>query len=361
MEINWRRHIVLACSIAILTGLTISYYSFQNSGMTFGELWVNARFIKNTFFSFVLSVLIYAANLATSLSVSRLMDIRDRKTGVVMTKTLRNSVYFINGVITSIVSYYLFLATLLNLFYGIAFSDFSKGQHLNLGNFIGVVLLSVFMLLVVFAFAYHDQLRGLEIKNNEMEIALQKSQIESMREQLSPHFLFNNLNVLISTIQEDPVKAEQFARSFSKIYRYVLEKLDYTTCALTDELAFIEDYVYLLNVRYDNAIDFEIADEVWRYADVQLPTLSLQVLIENVVKHNTIPSEGKIRVVLKIEEGGLVLWNERCVKPKQVDSSGVGLENLSRRCMLLCKEDINIKDLATSFSVRIPLFKNEKA
>ncbi|MDM1346208.1 histidine kinase [Myroides marinus] len=355
MVVNWRRHIVLASIIGILTSLAISYYSFQDKGMTFGEMLVNYRFIKNTFFSFVLSILIYATNVLTSSFVCMLMDRRDAKNSLPMSKMYRNIVFFINGVLTSVFSYYIFLGTLLNLFYDIPFSKFFSGNHLQFGNFLGIVLLSVFILLIVFTFAYHDQLRLLEIKNKEMEIALQKSQIESMKEQLSPHFLFNNLNVLISTIQEDPVKAEQFARSFSKIYRYVLEKLDHTSCALGDELAFIKDYVYLLNVRYDNAIDFEISDEVEKYVDILLPTLSLQILIENVVKHNTIPSEGKIKVLLKIEEGGLVLWNERCAKPKQVDSAGVGLQNLSKRSQLLFKQEIEIRDSEDSFSVRIPL------
>lgn len=360
MIINWQRHIVLACSVGLLISLAISYYAFQGSEMAFGEMLVNNRFLKNTFFSFILSLLIYATNVLTSSCICVVMDKRDSKRKVLLSKTLRNIVFFINGLITSILSYYIFLGILLHLFYDSSFTQFFNGSHLRFGNFLGVVLLSIFVLLVVFVFAYHDQLRLLELKNKEMEIALQKSQIESMKEQLSPHFLFNNMNVLISTIQEDPVKAEQFARSFSKIYRYVLEKLDDTACALSDELKFIADYVYLLNVRYDNAIDFKIEEEVVKYGEVLLPTLSLQILIENVVKHNTIPSEGKIKVLLKIEEEGLVLWNERCVKPKQVDSAGVGLQNLSTRCKLLFKEDIQIRDLENSFSVRIPLFRKEK-
>lgn len=354
MVVNWRRHIVFALSFGVLLSLAISYFSFQDKG-SFVELLSNTKFKKAAFFSFVLSVLIYLANFATSTLVGYCITRREKKINAQLSKKVKNIAFFINGMVTSVLSYYLFLAVMLNLFYGLSYADFYKGDHIRFGNFLAIVLISVFVLLIVFVFAYNDQMRLLELKNKEIEIALQKSQIASMKEQLSPHFLFNNMNVLISTIQEDPVKAEQFARSFSKIYRYVLEKLDYTSCALSDELKFIADYVYLLNVRYDDAIDFRIDDEVLKYGDVEVPTLSLQILIENVVKHNTIPSEGKIRVELKIGEEGLVLWNEKCTKPKQVDSSGVGLQNLSRRSQFLFQRDIVITDLEDSFSVGIPM------
>ncbi|EPH08302.1 histidine kinase [Myroides odoratimimus] len=359
MVINWRRHILLATSFGLILSLMISYYSFQDKGMSFFELFGNARFQKATFSSFVLSVLIYLSNFITSTLVCWGIERREKKIKGRLSKKVSNIAFFINGIITSVIAYYLFLAIMLNIFYGLSFKDFYNGDHMRFGNFLAIVLISVFILLVVFIFAYNDQLRLLELKNKEIEIELQKSQIESMKEQLSPHFLFNNMNVLISTIQEDPVKAEQFARSFSKIYRYVLERLDNTSCALSDEVAFIKDYVYLLNVRYDNAIDFRISDEVMHYSDIQVPTLCLQILIENVVKHNIIPSDGKISVILTVEDNGLVLWNERCAKPKQVDSTGLGLQNLSKRSLLLFKQDIVIKDLEDSFSVRIPLVRKD--
>lgn len=360
MVVNWYRHVVLAVSLGILISLAISYYSFFGSELSWSELLVNPRFLKNTFFSFVLALLIYASNVGMSLLVSVGLNKREKKTGVAMHRRLGNTLYFFTGIVTSIVTYYLFLGLLLQLFYQISFADYLQGSHMRFGNFLGVVLLSVFILLIVFSFAYRDQLRSLELKNKEMEIALQKNKIERMKEQLSPHFLFNNLNVLISTIQEDPVKAEQFARSFSKIYRYVLERLDATSSTLAEELKFIQDYIYLLNVRYDNAIDFYLAEEVYDYQKVLIPTLSLQLLLENVVKHNSIPSEGKIRIVLSISEGGLKIWNEKYAKPKEEYTTGLGLNNLSSRCQVLMQQEIRIEETAGEFSVIIPLSQKEK-
>ena len=361
MIVNWYRHLVLALSLSMLISLAISYYAFYGSALSWNEILVNPRFVKNTFFSFVLSFLIYASNVVISILLSVQFKRKEKKTGIAFNQRSQNTLYFLSGIITSITAYYLFLGMLLHWFYGVSFSEYIHGNHMRLGNFLGVIVLSVFILLVVFTFAYHDQLRILELKNKEMEIALQKNQIERMKEQLAPHFLFNNLNVLISTIQEDPVKAEQFARSFSKIYRYVLERLDATSSTLAEELKFTQDYIYLLNVRYDNAVDFHLAEEVYGYQDALIPTLSLQLLLENVVKHNGIPSKGKIRITLSIFNGGLKVWNEKCARPKQEYTSGLGLKNLSNRCQLLLQQEIQIEETARDFSVIIPLPRRKNA
>lgn len=355
--INWRRHLLLACSIGLLISCAISFFSFQNSQMTLTELLGDIKFLKYTFFSFVISVMIYAANMLTSWFLSLILKRLKVSKGDLLHRPLYNVVFFVNGILTSVVSYYVFLGGFLFLFYDVPVVEYFTKGYLSLQNLFGVLFLSIFILMIVFVFTYYDQLKLLDIKNKEIEIALHKSQIERMKEQLSPHFLFNNMNVLIGTIQEDPIKAEHFARCFSEIYRYVLEQLDSEVSYLSGELKFIQDYIYLLNVRYDNAIDFQIQKEVFKYQDIQVPTLSLQLLIENVVKHNVIPTQGVIHVGLNIEDKGLVVWNQKYAKPNKVYSSGVGLKSLSFRSQKVFGQDIQIKDVDQRFSVRIPLFK----
>lgn len=355
MKINWYRHLALAINFGVMSSLSTSYYYFNKGKHLTQASFSDYIFSKNALLSFLITMCIYGTNVATSLLLSFYLDKREQKTQVPLSRKVRNILFFSNGLVVSIVSYYFFLSVLLWFFYKVPFQSFYAGENLHFSDFLGVVLISFFIIMIVFVFSYHDQLRVLEIKNKEMEIALQKSQIAHMKEQLSPHFLFNNLNVLISTIQEDPVKAEQFARSFSKIYRYVLERLDYASCALEEEVAFIQDYVYLLNVRYDQAVDFKISDEVAQWGATQIPTLSLQLLIENVIKHNAIPSEGKIAVTLSVVDGNLVMSNEKYAKPKSEDSTGLGLQNLSNRCQLLFHKKVEIEEIANHFTVRIPL------
>lgn len=355
--INWKRHVVLSLNFAVISSMSASYYYFSKTkDLTQAPYW-EYLFSKNAMLSFLITLCIYGANIGTSLALDAILNKREQKTKVLWSRKVRNFLFLTNGFIVSILSYYFFLSIFLKLFFQVPFQSFYSSENLHLSDLLGVVLVSFLIIMIVFVFSYNDRLRVLELKNKEIEIALQKSQIAHMKEQLSPHFLFNNLNVLISTIQEDPEKAEQFARSFSKIYRYVLARLDESSCVLSDELAFIQDYVYLLNVRYDQAIDFEIAAEVNQWGEVEVPTLSLQLLIENVIKHNTIPSQGKINVRLSIENERLVMRNQKFTKPKQEYNSGLGLQNLSKRCQWLYQKEIVIDDSADSFSVHIPLFK----
>ncbi|MDM1043872.1 histidine kinase [Myroides sp. 1354] len=360
MKINWYRHLILAVNFGIVSSLSTSYYFYTKTKQVTEASFSDYLFSKNAMLSFLITLSIYGANVLTSLLLSYFLDRREQKTQVPLSRKLRNILFFANGLCVSVLSYYFFLSVLLWIFYQMPFQSFYSGKNLHLSDFLGVLLISFFIIMIVFVFSYNDQLRVLELKNKEMEIALQKSQIAHMKEQLSPHFLFNNLNVLISTIQEDPVKAEQFARSFSKIYRYVLERLDDSSCALAEEVAFIRDYIYLLNVRYDQAIDFQIDDAITPWEEVQIPTLSLQLLIENVVKHNTIPSQGKLVVVLSVEDGNLVMRNEKYGKPKLEYSTKLGLKNLSKRCQLLLQKEIEIEDEVDYFSVKIPLFSQYK-
>lgn len=358
MKINWCRHLVLALNFGIMSSLSTSYFYFKKSKNITDASYLDYLFSKNALLSFLITLLIYGANVWATVGLTYLLNKRDQKAEIPLSRKMRNILFFSNGLVISLVSYYFFLGILLRIFHQVPFQTYYAGENLHFGDLLGVFFVSLFIIMIVFAFSYNDQLRVLELKNKEMEIALQKSQIAHMKEQLSPHFLFNNINVLISTIQEDPEKAEQFARSFSKIYRYVLERLDHSSCTLADELTFIEDYVYLLNVRYDQAIDFQIAEDVLQWKEAEVPTLSLQLLIENVVKHNAIPSEGKILVRLSIENGSLVMRNEKLNRPRPEYTSGVGLQNLSRRCLLLFQKEIHIEDLETSFSVSIPLHSN---
>ncbi|MGG5505486.1 MULTISPECIES: sensor histidine kinase [unclassified Myroides] len=356
MKINWYRHLVLVVVFGVITSLSTSYYYYTKTKDITEASFSDYLFSKNAMLSFVITLCIYGTNVLSSFLLGLLLDRKERENQTPLNRRVKNSLFFINGLIVSIVSYYFFLSVLLWGMYHVPFRSFYARENLHFSDFLGVLLVSFFIILIVFVFSYSDQLRILEIKNKEMEIELQKGQIAHLKEQLSPHFLFNNLNVLISTIQEDSVKAEQFARSFSKIYRYVLERLDSASCTLEEEVAFIQDYIYLLNVRYDQAIDFQLSDEVAQWGGVQIPTLSLQLLIENVIKHNAIPSQGKILVTLSVVDGNLVMSNEKYAKPKPEDSTGLGLLNLSNRCQLLFHKKVEIEDEAHHFTVRIPLY-----
>lgn len=175
----------------------------------------------------------------------------------------------------------------------------------------------------------------------------------ALQNQLNPHFLFNSLNTLIAEIEYNPVNAARFTRKLSDVYRYVLQCQDKSLVPLSDELAFLQAYLFLHEVRLGCCITCrqELAPE---YQECLLPPLTLQLLVENVIKHNSISMGKPMQINIYTEPGYLVISNP--VRPKKSNiPSGVGLKNLSNRYKLMLGKDIVIDSNPEIFTVKVPL------
>lgn len=175
----------------------------------------------------------------------------------------------------------------------------------------------------------------------------------ALQNQLNPHFLFNSLNTLIAEIEYNPSNAVRFTRNLSDVYRYVLQSQDKTLITLGEELEFIQSYLFLHEVRLGNCIacNITIPTEAMEY---QLPPLTLQLLVENVIKHNSINSNKPMDITIQIVDHFLVVSNPIHAK-KSDTTSGVGLQNLSNRCKLMIGTDIIINNENQIFTVKVPL------
>lgn len=175
----------------------------------------------------------------------------------------------------------------------------------------------------------------------------------ALQNQLNPHFLFNSLNTLIAEIEFNPANAVCFTRKLSDVYRYVLQCQDKTLVTLADELDFLQSYLFLHEVRLGNCITCrqEIASE---YQDSLLPPLTLQLLVENVIKHNSISLSKPMQINICTEAGYLLVSNPVCPK-KNSYPSGVGLKNLSNRYKLMLGKEIVIESTSQQFTVKVPL------
>ena len=177
----------------------------------------------------------------------------------------------------------------------------------------------------------------------------------ALQSQLNPHFLFNSLNTLISEIRYNPKNAELFTQHLSDVYRYTLQCQNQRLVTLQDELGFLDSYIFLHQVRLGDCIYVHnnVPDE-WK--EMKMPPLTLQLLVENVIKHNVIHS-GKPMVIelCNVEEPPtLIICNP--IRPKKCGVvSGMGLKNLSARYKLLCNQDIVIENESDKFTVKIPL------
>lgn len=175
----------------------------------------------------------------------------------------------------------------------------------------------------------------------------------ALQQQLNPHFLFNSLNTLIAEIEYDPAQAVAFTRRLSEVYRYVLQVQNRSSVSLDEELRFADAYLYLHRVRLGDCLDCRIAvaDEV---RECLLPPLTLQLLIENVIKHNAITASHPMQIDIAADREWLVVTNP--VRPKRgAESEGVGLKNLSNRCRIMFGREIEICRTAERFTVKIPL------
>lgn len=188
------------------------------------------------------------------------------------------------------------------------------------------------------------------------------AEFKALQNQLNPHFLFNSLNTLLSEITHNPENAKIFTSRLADAYRYILQTQNKMTISLWEELKFLKAYVYLHEVRIGKALEFIIKmDEGISKADfkeVFLPPLSLQLLVENAIKHNVATLKRPLEITISIDLDKFSLEVENNVKLKSgVKSMGSGLNNLSERYRLLNNKNIHIYKTDEVFRVRIPLLE----
>ncbi|MEG1616452.1 MAG: histidine kinase [Bacteroidales bacterium] len=180
-----------------------------------------------------------------------------------------------------------------------------------------------------------------------------KARYTALQNQLNPHFLFNSLNTLIAEIEYDPKNAIGFTKNLSNVYRYVLQAQDKPLVTLLDELDFMKAYLFLHEVRLGNCIYWHSkipAD----FLEYRLPPLTLQLLVENIFKHNTISQRNPVKIEIEIEQESLKVSNSINLK-KNKESCGIGLKNLSNRCKLIMRKEIAVSNDNGIFTVVIPL------
>ncbi|MDR2234811.1 MAG: 2TM domain-containing protein [Chryseobacterium sp.] len=198
-------------------------------------------------------------------------------------------------------------------------------------------------------------------KTSKKEVVEQKliaksanAQFESLKNQLDPHFLFNSLNVLSSLIDENPQQAQKFTSSMSKIYRYVLEQKDKELVTVEDEVEFAKTYCDLLKTRFEDSVDFIFEVNKEDYRKYVVP-LSLQLLLENCIKHNFATSSKPLIIKIFSEQDTLCIENNLQVREQIKESSGIGLANIVQRYSLLTKRNVFIEKSDDYFKVKLPV------
>ncbi len=183
------------------------------------------------------------------------------------------------------------------------------------------------------------------------------AQLNALRTQVNPHFLFNNLNTLSSIIPEDPKQAVDFVQQLSKVYRHILEVKDEKSIPLKDELDVLRAYAFLLKTRFGHnlQIDIDVAEEKMQK---RIVPLSLQLLMENAIKHNIVSADRPLKINVYAENGSLLVSNNLQKKNQLHESTGIGLDNIRNRYKLLSDKIVEVTESGNNFTVSIPLLAN---
>jgi hypothetical protein len=183
------------------------------------------------------------------------------------------------------------------------------------------------------------------------------AQLNALRSQVNPHFLFNNLNTLCSLIPENPKHAVDFVQQLSKVYRHILEVKDEKSILLKDELDLLKAYTFLLKTRFDKNLDVTI-DIPNEKLQKRIVPMSLQILMENAIKHNIVSADKPLHIDISTVNGSLIVSNNLQMKNQVNESTGIGLDNIRNRYKLISEEPVHVTTNNNNFTVAIPLIDN---
>lgn len=262
------------------------------------------------------------------------------------------ALYYLAFIVIIQVQYIVF-ATFAGPFFGWDFVQSTPYHHL-------IVLLVTIVTVIIFYFIQKNKAtdqQSIIVQSTKAENI--SAQFQSLKNQLDPHFLFNSLNVLTGLIEENQDKAIDFTSSLSKIYRYVLEQKDKEVINVQEELGFAKSFVGLLKLRYENSIDFEM-NEFGIMENEKIVPLSLQILLENAIKHNVVSPESVLKIKIYKELDMLVIENNYQPKQSIDQNTGIGLQNIITRYELVSTRKVEVYKDTKIFKVKIPLLTNKR-
>lgn len=231
----------------------------------------------------------------------------------------------------------------------------SIGHILMSSTFSIVISLLINTVQIGYQVVYNWQQAQLKANAYKHEVTI--ANLESLKQQLDPHFMFNNFSTLHGLIYEDQEKAGDYLLKLADVYRQVLGSLSKTEHQIKDELAIALPYIDLLQIRYGQHLKFEMHIPESCH-ELQLAVMGLQIAIENAIKHNRIDAENPLSIQIQIEGNSwLSINNNLQPRSSMPSSNGIGLSNLNARCEHACGQSINIAKTKQQFSIKIPLWK----
>lgn len=207
---------------------------------------------------------------------------------------------------------------------------------------------------------YFHKSKKIEIEKNKLEKITAEQKLNTLKNQVNPHFLFNSLNTLVTIIPEDEDQAIKFVHELSKTYRTILEVRDEKLISIKKEMEALHSYIYLLKTRFQGKIHIINSIPESCLNEFILP-ISLQILIENAVKHNVVSKSKPLKIDLFVEEEFLVVKNNLQKKNQEFVSTKVGLTNIRSRYKFMTDTDVIVQETENEFIVKLPIINNSKS
>ena len=226
---------------------------------------------------------------------------------------------------------------------------FLQVQHLYVYSILATFISSVYVN-AQYLYSYMEA----EAAKRRLETEAMQAKLNALKQQIDPHFMFNNFSILTELIMEDSRLAVKFLGKLSKVYRYVIQNYDRDTVPLADELAFLDSYLYLMEMRYGSSIAVNIAPEVHK-AGGNIPPASLQLIVENALKHNRFSKESPLMIAISVADGCVVVRNALQPLASAPVSTGVGQRNITERYALLGSRKPQVERTEFVYTVRLPI------
>jgi len=235
--------------------------------------------------------------------------------------------------------------------------EFDTIQNIMI-NFTRTAFVSVFIYIIIYNIQINITLQKSKLENELLKQAQLKAQLLSLQQQVSPHFLFNSLSTL-KTIAPDH-ETKNYVIQLANVYRYLLNFNEHHLASVKDEIAFMKSYLYILQERFEQALQISI-DVPVEFLSYYIPPLSLQLLIENAIKHNIISPEQPLLIRIYTDQTpALTIENSYQPKLSVEESTGKGLQNIKDRYLLLVDKQIEVCKTDNLFKVILPLLQHER-
>ena len=264
---------------------------------------------------------------------------------------LSNNLFEIKIILAFIVTTFIFWFIGSNL-QEIIFKNVSNQKFFYRTYLIRFILSSILMFVTSKLLQLNRQKNLKELENEKLKSSYLNSKLENLKDQINPHFLFNSFANLSALINEDQQKANKYLSNLSDVFRYTLKNSNEQIVDLIDELNLLNSYIDLHKIRLQGGLSLHID-----LPDKQkkILSMSLQPLLENVIKHNEISAEKPLNIFLKQKENSLIFKNDINIKNRITNSNGIGLSNLNERYKILVGKEINIQKNEKHFIVTLPL------